>query len=82
MSIKPALIKPKPSSETTAVAGHLTLLVARTKGPFYSRPYPAPVLLGAILVTQGLAVLIVLFGFLVEPIAAWHIGLVWGYCIV
>jgi H+-transporting ATPase len=31
------------------VAGHLTLMVARTRRPFLTRPYPAPVLLSAIL---------------------------------
>ena len=28
-----------------AIAGHLTLFVARTKGPFYKPPYPAPAML-------------------------------------
>jgi H+-transporting ATPase len=65
-----------------AVAGHLTLLVVRTKKPFLSRPYPAPILLGAILSTQIVAVLIVGFGFLVAPIPWSLIGLIWGYCIV
>jgi H+-transporting ATPase len=65
-----------------AVAGHLTLLVVRTRGPFLSRPHPAPVLLTAILGTQIIAVLIVGFGFLVAPIPWSYIGLIWGYCIV
>jgi H+-transporting ATPase len=65
-----------------AVAGHLTLLVARTRRPFFSKPYPAPVLLLAILGTQTIAALIVGFGFLVEPIPWSYVGLVWGYCLV
>jgi H+-transporting ATPase len=65
-----------------AVAGHLTLLVVRTKKPFLSKPYPAPILLVAILSTQIVAVLIVGFGFLVAPIPWSQIGLIWGYCIV
>jgi H+-transporting ATPase len=65
-----------------AVAGHLTLLVARTRRPFFSKPYPAPVLLLAILGTQTVAALIVGFGFLVEPIPWSYVGLVWGYCLV
>jgi H+-transporting ATPase len=65
-----------------AVAGHLTLLVARTRRPFLSKPYPAPVLLIAILATQTVAALIVGFGFLVEPIPWSYVGLVWGYCLV
>jgi H+-transporting ATPase len=64
------------------VAGHMTLLVARTRGPFLSKPYPAPVLLIAILATQTTAALIVGFGFLVEPIPWSYVGLVWGYCLV
>jgi H+-transporting ATPase len=65
-----------------AVAGHLTLLVVRTKRPFLSKPHPAPVLLGAILGTQILAILIVGFGFLVAPIPWSYIGFTWIYCIV
>ncbi len=65
-----------------AVAGHLTLLVVRTKGPFLSKPYPAKVLLGAILGTQILAVFIVAFGFLVAPVSWPYIGFIWVYCIV
>jgi H+-transporting ATPase len=65
-----------------AVAGHLTLLVARTRRPFLSKPYPAPVLLLAILGTQVTAALIVGLGFLVKPIPWSYVGLVWGYCLV
>ena len=65
-----------------AVAGHLTLLVVRTRRPFLTAPYPALVLLLAVLGTQGVAVLIVGFGFLVVPIPWAYVGLVWGYCIV
>jgi H+-transporting ATPase len=64
-----------------AVAGHLTLLVVRTRGPFLRKPYPAPVLLMAIIGTQTVAVLIVGFGFLVAPIPWSYIGLIWAYCI-
>ena len=65
-----------------AVAGHLTLLVVRTKGPFLKKPYPAPILLWAIIGTQLAAVAIVGFGFLVAPIPWSYIGLIWVYCIV
>jgi H+-transporting ATPase len=64
-----------------AVAGHLTLFVARTRRPFLSKPYPAPVLLIAILATQAVAALIVGFGFLVAPIPWSYVGLVWAYCL-
>jgi H+-transporting ATPase len=65
-----------------AVAGHLTLFVARSRRPFFSKPYPSPVLLGAILATQTLAVLIVGFGFFVTAIPWTYIGLIWLYCLV
>ncbi|MGA9777802.1 MAG: plasma-membrane proton-efflux P-type ATPase [Limisphaerales bacterium] len=65
-----------------AVAGHLTLFVARTRRPFLTKPYPAPILLAAILGTQALAALIVGFGWFVEPIAWKYVGFVWLYCLV
>jgi len=65
-----------------AVAGHLTLFVARTKRPFLSKPYPAPVLLLAILGTQAVAALIVGFGILVAPLPWIYVGLIWAYCLV
>ena len=65
-----------------AVAGHLTLFVARTRRPFLSRPYPAPVLLVAILGTQTIAALIVGFGWLVAPVPWAYVGFVWVYCLV
>jgi H+-transporting ATPase len=64
------------------VAGHLTLMVARTRGPLLSRPWPAPVLLLAIAGTQGVAALIVGLGWLVTPIPWSYVGLVWLYCLV
>jgi len=65
-----------------AVAGHLTLFVARSRRPFFARPHPAPALLGAILCTQAAAVLIVGFGWFVTPIPWSYIAAVWGYCLV
>jgi H+-transporting ATPase len=65
-----------------AVAGHLTLFVARTRRPFLTKPYPAPVLLFAILGTQAVAAMIVGFGFLVAPIPWSYVALIWGYCLV
>jgi H+-transporting ATPase len=63
------------------VAGHLTLFVARSKKPFFSRPFPAPILLGAILVTQTLAAMIVGFGWFVTAIPWSWVGLIWLYCL-
>jgi len=64
-----------------AVAGHLTLLVVRTKEPFWKRPHPSPPLLWAVLGTQAVAALIVGLGVIVEPIAWKLVGLVWVYCL-
>ncbi len=65
-----------------AVAGHLTLFVARTRKSFFSKPYPAPILLGAILGTQLIAALIVYFGWLVAPLPINYIVFVWSYCLI
>ena len=66
-----------------AVAGHLTLFVARTRGPFYKPPYPAPAMLWSAISTKLLATLLVGIGFgFVTPISWPVIALVWGYCLV
>ncbi len=65
-----------------AIAGHLTLFVARTNRPLLSRPFPSPVLLWSAIVTKILATLFVLFPFgLITPIGWSDVGLVWAYCI-
>jgi H+-transporting ATPase len=65
-----------------AVAGHLTLFIARSRGPFLARPWPAPIMLWTAIVTKVLATLLVAFGLgLVTPITWPQIGFVWAYCI-
>lgn len=63
------------------VAGHMTLFVARTRRPFLTRPFPAVILLLAILTTQSVAALIVGLGLFVAPIPWLWIGYIWAYCI-
>jgi H+-transporting ATPase len=63
------------------VAGHMTLFVARSRRPFIREPYPAPLLLAAILLTQGVGALIVGFGWFVAAIPWAWVGWVWLYCI-
>ena len=63
------------------VAGHLTLLVARTKKPFLSKPYPAPILLLALFFTQIVAFFVVWFGWFVPAIPLHYILGVWVYAI-
>jgi H+-transporting ATPase len=64
-----------------AFAGHLTLLVVRTRKSFLHKPYPAPILLIAIIGTKIIAAAIVGFGILVTPIPWAYIGLVFLYCL-
>jgi len=65
-----------------AVAGHLTLFVARTHKPFWSRPFPSPLLLWSAIITKVLATLFVVFPFgLITPIGWGDVGLIWIYCI-
>jgi len=64
-----------------AVAGHLTLFVTRTRRSFLSKPYPAIILVAAILATQAIAAALVGFGILVTQIPWSYVGLVWVYCL-
>jgi len=63
------------------VAGQLTLLVARTKKPFWSRPHPAAALGGALIFTQTIAACVVGFGWFVTAIPFEYILGVWGYAL-
>jgi len=51
------------------VGGHLLLFVTRSKGPCWRPPYPARILLWAILGTQAFAALMTAFGWLVPAIS-------------
>jgi H+-transporting ATPase len=64
-----------------SVGGHLTVFVARTRGPFWSIP-PARVLLGAVIGTQFVATLIAVYGLLMAPIGWYLAGIVWGYTLI
>jgi H+-transporting ATPase len=63
-----------------SVAGHLTIFVTRTRGPFWSIR-PAPILLGAVLGTQLVATLITVYGVFMAPIGWGWALLVWGYAL-
>ncbi len=63
-----------------AVAGHLVLFVARSKGHFWERPWPAPVMIWSAVVTKLAATLLAAYGFgLITPISWPEIALIWGY---
>ncbi len=63
-----------------SVAGHLTIFITRTRGPFWSFR-PAPILVGAVVGTQLLATLIVVYGLFMTPIGWGWALLVWGYAL-
>lgn len=65
-----------------SVAGHQTLFIARTRNAFFSKPYPAPILLSSILTTQLIAALFVGFGIFVTAIPWSYIALIWAYTLV
>jgi H+-transporting ATPase len=63
------------------VAGHVTLFLTRTRKPFWTPPYPAPILLFAIIGTEIIGTLIVGFGLFVTKLPWSHIGLIWLYAV-
>jgi H+-transporting ATPase len=66
-----------------AVSGHLTLFVARSKGFFLKKPYPAPVMIWSALATKVAGTLLAAYGFeLITPIRWTEIGLIWAYSII
>ncbi len=63
-----------------SVAGHLTIFLTRTRGPFWSIR-PARILWGAVLGTQVVATLIAVYGLFMTPLG-WSWALfVWGYAL-
>jgi H+-transporting ATPase len=64
-----------------SVAGHLTLFVARTKGPFWSIK-PASILLVAVILTQLVATIISVYGILMPPLGWTYAGVVWAYALI
>jgi H+-transporting ATPase len=64
-----------------SVAGHLTIFVTRTRGPFWSHR-PSNILLAAVICTQFVATLITVYGLFMSPIGWKWAGMVWVYCLV
>jgi len=63
-----------------SVAGHLTVFVTRTRGPFWSIT-PAPILLAAVVGTQIVATLIAVYGIFMPPLGWNWAFFVWGYAL-
>ena len=64
-----------------SVAGHLTIFLTRTRGPFWSIR-PARILLAAVIGTQIVATLIAVYGFFMTPLGWGWAMVVWGYALV
>lgn len=65
-----------------SVAGQLTIFLTRTRGPFWSGPAPARLLLGAVFTAQTIATLISVYGVAMSPLGWRWAGLVWAYAVV
>ncbi len=63
-----------------SVAGHLTVFVTRTRGPFWSIR-PAAALVVAVISTQIIATLVAVYGLFMTPIGWEAALLVWGYAL-
>ena len=63
-----------------SVAGHLTIFLTRTRGPFWSIR-PARILWIAVLGTQTIATLIAVYGVFMAPLGWKWAGFVWAYAL-
>ncbi len=63
-----------------SVAGHLTIFLTRTRGPFWSIR-PARILWVAVLGTQTIATLIAVYGLFMTPLGWGWALFVWGYAL-
>ncbi|MEO8271277.1 MAG: hypothetical protein ABI557_16265, partial [Aureliella sp.] len=64
-----------------SVAGHLTIFLTRTRGPFWSIR-PARILWVAVLGTQTVATLIAVYGLFMTPLGWGWAAFVWGYALL
>ena len=63
-----------------SVAGHLTIFLTRTRGPFWSIR-PAKILLIAVFGTQAIATLMAVYGIFMTPLGWGWAFFVWGYAL-
>ena len=63
-----------------SVAGHLTIFLTRTRGPFWSIR-PARILLIAVLGTQAIATFIAVYGLFMTPLGWGWAAAVWVYAL-
>jgi H+-transporting ATPase len=65
-----------------SVAGHLTIFITRTRGPFWTAPHPSRILLGSVVMTQIIATLITVYGIFMAPLGWKWALVVWVYALV
>jgi H+-transporting ATPase len=63
-----------------SVAGHLTIFLTRTRGPFWSIR-PSRILLAAVFGTQIVATLLAVYGLFMTPLGWGWAFMVWGYAL-
>ena len=64
-----------------AVAGHLTIFLARTRKPFWSIK-PSAALFWSAVITKAVATLFAVYGWFVAPIGWKLAGFIWGYALI
>ena len=64
-----------------SIAGHLTIFLTRTRGPFWTKPHPARILWIAVVGTQAIATLIAVYGLFMTPLGWRWATFVWAYAI-
>jgi H+-transporting ATPase len=64
-----------------SIAGHLTIFLTRTRGPFWSIR-PARILWIAVLGTQAIATLIAVYGLFMAPLGWKYAAIVWAYAVI
>ncbi|MGA8330231.1 MAG: hypothetical protein WB777_13155 [Mycobacterium sp.] len=64
-----------------SVAGHLTIFLTRTRGPFWSIR-PARIVMIAVFGTQTIATLIAVYGLFMTPLGWTWAAAVWGYALI
>jgi H+-transporting ATPase len=66
-----------------AVAGHMTIYLARTgQQHFWERPFPSLALFGTAEITQVVATLIAIYGIFMTPVGWTFALIVWGFALV
>ena len=64
-----------------AVAGHLTIFLTRTRGPFWSIR-PSATMFWAAVITKIIATLVAVYGWFITPISWELASFVWGYALI